>query len=107
MLAPAAAPFPGFAMPRLVAALAVLALAGPARADLAAKIDALVAAKAAADNVPLSAPADDGEVLRRVTLDLAGTLPTAAETKAFLADADPTKREKRIAALLAAPSYAE
>lgn len=94
-------------MPRLVAALAVLALAGVARADLAPRVDALIEAKAAADNVPLSPPADDAEFLRRVTLDLAGTLPTAADTKAFLADADPKKRDKRIAALLAAPSYAE
>ncbi len=104
---PAALPLPGPAMPRLVAALAVLALAGPARADLAPRVDALIEAKATADNVPLSPPADDAEFLRRVTLDLAGTLPTAAETKAFLADTDAKKRDKRIAALLAAPSYAE
>ncbi|MFO0800361.1 MAG: DUF1549 domain-containing protein [Gemmataceae bacterium] len=94
-------------MPRLVAALAALALAGTARADLTARIDAMIEAKATADAVPLSAMADDGEFLRRVTLDLAGTLPTAADARAFLADADPKKREKRIASLLAAPSYAE
>lgn len=96
-------------MPRLVAALAAVALAASAvRADpLAPRIDALVEAKAKAENVALSPPADDAEFLRRATLDLAGTVPTAAEAKAFMADPDPAKREKKLAALLAAPSYAE
>lgn len=94
-------------MPRLVAVLAASLFAADARADLAPKIDALVDAKAKADNVPLSPPADDGELLRRAMLDLAGTIPTAAEAKAFLADPDPRKREKLLEKLLAAPSYAD
>ncbi|HEX4612945.1 MAG TPA: DUF1549 domain-containing protein [Urbifossiella sp.] len=97
-------------MPRLVAALAALAFAaGSARADapLAPRVDALIDAKAKADAVPLSPPADDGEFLRRATLDLAGTIPTADEAKAFLADTDPRRREKTLAALLAAPGYAD
>ena len=51
-------------------------------------------------------PAADAEFLRRITLDLAGTIPTADQARAFLADADPAKREKLIDRLLASPDYA-
>src|SRR5207247_1645348 len=51
-------------------------------------------------------PASDAEFLRRVYLDLAGTIPTADEARAFLADTDPSKREKLIDRLLASPAYA-
>ena len=40
-------------------------------------------------------------------MDIAGRLPTIDEAKAFLADKDPTKREKWIARLLDSPEYAE
>jgi hypothetical protein len=48
----------------------------------------------------------DAEFLRRITLDLAGTIPTSDQARAFLADADPAKREKLIDKLLASPDYA-
>lgn len=54
----------------------------------------------------IAAPlATDGEFLRRVSLDLTGLLPSVAETRAFLADTDPAKREKVVNRLLAHPSY--
>ena len=40
--------------------------------------------------------ASDTELLRRVSLDLIGRIPTAAETAAFLADNSPHKRDKLI-----------
>lgn len=43
--------------------------------------------------------------IRRACLDITGTLPTPAKVKAFLADADPKKREKLIDALLETPEY--
>jgi hypothetical protein len=49
----------------------------------------------------------DSVFLRRVTLDLTGTLPTAEETRAFLASNDPNKRQKRIDALLERPEYVD
>ena len=49
--------------------------------------------------------AGDAEFLRRLTLDLAGTIPTSEQARTFLADADPTKREKLIDRLLASPDY--
>jgi hypothetical protein len=54
-----------------------------------------------------SVPADDGEFLRRATLDFAGRIPTAAEVRAFLADRDIQKRTKLIDRLLTSPEYAD
>jgi hypothetical protein len=54
----------------------------------------------------LQQEASDAEFLRRATLDLAGTIPTSGRARAFLADADPAKREKLVDALLASPDYA-
>lgn len=54
----------------------------------------------------LQEKASDAEFLRRVTLDLAGTIPASDQARAFLADADPAKREKLIDRLLASPDYA-
>lgn len=50
--------------------------------------------------------ASDAEFLRRVTLDLSGTIPTSDQARAFLADADPARREKLVDRLLASPDYA-
>ena len=68
-------------------------------------IDRIIAAKAKADGIPLAAKADDAEFLRRVWLDLAGTIPTSEIAEKFLADASPDKRTKLIDELLAAPTY--
>ncbi|MBA4065866.1 MAG: hypothetical protein C0501_19535 [Isosphaera sp.] len=55
-------------------------------------------------------PADlapDHVFLRRAYLDTLGVLPTVAETRAFLADRDPKKRETLIDRLLERPEFAE
>ena len=49
---------------------------------------------------------DDATILRRASLDVIGTLPTAEEARAFLADADPKKREKLVDRLLNRSEYA-
>lgn len=55
----------------------------------------------------LAAPvSSDAEFLRRVYLDLNGTIPTVVETREFLASAEPDKRAKLIDRLLASPAYA-
>jgi hypothetical protein len=58
-------------------------------------------------NILPSEPADDAEYLRRVYLDVIGTLPTAAEARRFLADRDPAKRAKLVDALLERPEFAD
>lgn len=75
------------------------------RADepLHQKIDALILAKSAGK--PASPLADDAEFFRRVHLDLAGRIPSADETRKFLADTGPDKRTQLIDALLAGPEY--
>lgn len=70
-------------------------------------IDELVFAKLGTLGIPASAPCDDSTFLRRVTIDIAGRLPTPAETRAFAADADPAKRERWIDQLLASEDYAD
>jgi len=57
--------------------------------------------------LPPSPIADDGTLIRRATLDLAGRLPTREEVEAYLADKDPEKFEKLIDRLLASDDFAD
>lgn len=57
--------------------------------------------------IPVSGLCDDATFLRRVTLDIAGRIPTIEESKSFLADQDPNKRSKRIDDLLQGTGYAD
>jgi hypothetical protein len=52
-----------------------------------------------------SGPAPDELFIRRVYLDITGTLPTPAQFKAFLEDKNPDKRDKLIDALVETPEY--
>ena len=69
-------------------------------------IDREVFAKLQSLGIEPSGPASDAEFLRRVTLDVIGTLPSPEKVRAFLADQAPDKREKTIDALLAHPMHA-
>lgn len=57
--------------------------------------------------VPPSPLCDDETFLRRVSLDIAGRLPTAAEAAEFLASEDIDKRDQAIDRLLRSPEYAD
>ncbi|MFO0916919.1 MAG: DUF1549 domain-containing protein, partial [Planctomycetaceae bacterium] len=57
--------------------------------------------------IPASAVCDDAIFLRRVSLDIAGRLPTADEARSFSASTDPKKREQVIEDLLSSPDYAD
>lgn len=57
--------------------------------------------------IPPSAVCDDSTFIRRTSIDIAGRLPTADETKRFLADNDPAKRARWIDGLLDSPGYAD
>ena len=70
-------------------------------------IDELVFSKLKEMGMPLSESSDDGTFLRRVTIDIAGRLPTLEEARQFLADPDSTKRDKCIDRLLDTPDYAD
>src|SRR5205085_6399128 len=47
----------------------------------------------------------DAEFLRRVSLDIAGVLPTSDGVRNFVKDTDPAKRSKMIDQLLERPEY--
>jgi hypothetical protein len=70
-------------------------------------IDELVLEKLASLKLPPSPRASDAEFLRRVYLDTIGTLPTAAEARAFLDDRSADKRDRLIEALLARPEFVD
>ena len=70
-------------------------------------IDELVFAKLKRVGMPPSEVCDDSTFLRRAGIDIAGRLPTPAETKKFLADQDPAKREKWISSLVESTDYAD
>lgn len=57
--------------------------------------------------IPPSPLCDDATFLRRVSLDIAGRLPTAAESKAFFASQSPDKRDVAIDNLLQSSEYAD
>lgn len=69
------------------------------------KVDELVVEKLAKLGMIPSDVCDDVEFLRRVSLDLAGTLPSPQEVTAFLTDTDSNKRAKKIDELLERPGY--
>lgn len=69
-------------------------------------IDREVFAKLKRLSIVPSDLAGDAEFLRRITIDTIGCLPTPDEVRAFLADAAPDKRAKKIDELLNHPMHA-
>jgi hypothetical protein len=70
-------------------------------------IDRLVHDRLDVLGIPVAERCDDATFLRRASLDMIGTLPTAAEARAFLADPSSDKREKLVERLLERPEYAD
>jgi hypothetical protein len=56
-------------------------------------------------NIIASGACTDEHFLRRVFIDLTGTIPTADQTALFLADHDPAKREKLVDERLESPEF--
>jgi hypothetical protein len=70
-------------------------------------IDAFILARMEKDGLRPSPEADKATLIRRVTLDLTGLLPTPAEVRAFENDASPQAYEHLVDGLLARPAYGE
>jgi hypothetical protein len=80
----------------------------PSRTDFARNfIDERVLDNLVSLGLPPSPRCDDATFLRRVTIDVAGRIPTLEETRAFLADTDPLKRDRLVDRLLDSPDYAD
>jgi hypothetical protein len=73
----------------------------------AGKIDELVFARLQKLKVEPAAVCTDGVFVRRVFLDVIGTLPSSEEAKEFLADKAPNKRATLVDRLLARKEYAD
>lgn len=87
----------------LVAGL--LTLAAPASAPTT--IDDAVFGRLRQLGIEPAAPCSDAVFVRRVYLDVIGTLPTAEEARAFLADTDPHKRSMLVERLLTRDEFAD
>lgn len=70
-------------------------------------IDDFVLARLKQEGLQPSPEADKATLIRRVTLDLTGLLPTPAEVKAFVNDQSPQAYEHLVDSLLARPAYGE
>lgn len=70
------------------------------------KIDELVLNKLRKVGIVPSPVCDDADFLRRVSLDVTGTLPTPDEVQKFIADPSQGKRAAKIEELLNTPAYA-
>ena len=69
-------------------------------------IDRFVTAKLIKLGITPSKTCTDAEFLRRLSIDLTGTLPSPDEVKVFLADKSKDKRNRKIQELLKRPAYA-
>jgi cytochrome c553 len=70
-------------------------------------VDAFVLAKLGEKGLPMAPEADRRTLIRRVTLDLTGLLPTPEEVEAFVADKSPLAYEQLVESLLASKNYGE
>lgn len=70
------------------------------------EIDRLVMAKLSRLGILPSEVCEDHEFLRRIRIDLTGSLPTPDEVLGFLDDPSPMKRQAKIEELLQSPEYA-
>lgn len=74
---------------------------------VAAEVDRLLNQAFESAKVTVSPQTSDEDFLRRVSLDLAGVIPTPQEVTAFALDPDPHKRARRIDQLLDSDGYAD
>lgn len=79
-------------------------IAAPRRSDH--PVDQLIAVKHAKLGIIPAPLCTDAEFIRRVSLDVTGTLPAGEEVRMFLNDVDPNKRQRLVKDLMEAPGYA-
>ncbi|RLS22832.1 MAG: DUF1553 domain-containing protein [Planctomycetota bacterium] len=70
-------------------------------------IDQLIQTKLDTLRIPASPLSKDEEFVRRVFLDISGSLPNSSELKAFLANKSADKRSKLVEDLLNRPTYSD
>ena len=68
-------------------------------------IDRHIAAALADAGITPAPQADDATLIRRLTLDLVGRIPTASEVEAYVRSTDSDKRAKLVDRLIASPGF--
>ena len=69
-------------------------------------IDDQIAAKIKTEGIAPAAQAGDAALIRRLTLDLVGRIPTAGEVAIYTKSNDPSKRAQLVDRLMASPAFA-
>jgi hypothetical protein len=77
----------------------------PADRSIDEAVDHYIGETLRKEGVKPAPPADAATLLRRLTLDLGGRIPTTAEWQAFVASTDPGKTVRLVDRLLASPGY--
>ncbi len=90
----------------LLATLAVWTAPAFAQKPIELVIDEQIAAKLKADGIAPAAQASDATLVRRLTLDLVGRIPTTGEVDAYVKSQDPGRRAQLVDRLIASPAYA-
>src|SRR5689334_5942836 len=95
-----------------ILSMAAVACMGAAQAQTtpaqeAAWIDKRLEAEWKKESITPAAPVDDARFLRRIYLQIVGTIPPAQVVTEFLADRTPDKRARAVEALLDSPKYAD
>lgn len=77
----------------------------PADRPIHAVVDHYISAKLAHSKVQPAPAASDANFIRRLTLDLAGRIPTTAEVRAYVAATEPDKAARLVERLMSAPGF--
>src|SRR5262245_56231617 len=77
----------------------------PSSKPIEEAVDHYVDARLRQEGVTPAPQADDANLVRRLTLDLAGRIPTAAEAAAYVASTDSSKRVKLVDRLMASQGF--
>jgi len=77
----------------------------PASTPIEKAIDQLVDERIENAGVTPAVQADDATLIRRLTLDLVGRIPSAGEVDAYIKSTDPDKRAKLVDRLIASPGF--
>ena len=93
-------------MPVFELIIGVLLLTADPAVELAARIDHHVSNVWREEQIQPAQRADDAEFFRRVSLDLTGQIPPAADVRAFLEDARSEKRREVVERLLHSAAFA-
>ncbi len=77
----------------------------PAERAIEEAVDHYIEALLAKEGIGPAASAGDANLVRRLTLDLVGRIPTLAEAKAYIESNDPQKRSQLVDRLMQSPGF--